>query len=73
VAIGRQTLPPSCYPQEDPQMPHYLAGCVQKSSENFVVLFSYAHDTNWIALGITVSEMCELHKEGLILQSFYRF
>lgn len=54
-------------------MPHYLAGCVQKSSENFVVLFSYAHDTNWIALGITVSEMCELHMEGLILQSFYRF
>ncbi|XP_043655424.1 protein late bloomer [Drosophila teissieri] len=57
VAIGRQTLPLSCYPQEDTQMPHYLAGCVQKSSENFVVLFSYAHDTNWIAVGITILMM----------------
>ncbi|XP_017001589.2 protein late bloomer [Drosophila takahashii] len=54
VAIGRQTLPTSCYPQGDTQKIHYMAGCVQKSSQNYVALFSYANDTNWIAVGITV-------------------
>ncbi|KAH8372768.1 hypothetical protein KR009_004597 [Drosophila setifemur] len=55
VSIGRITLPPSCYPQENTQLPHFLIGCVQKSSQNFVVLFNYANDTHWISVGITVS------------------
>ncbi|KAH8304429.1 protein late bloomer [Drosophila kikkawai] len=53
VAIGRSTLPASCYPDEDTLKPHYLEGCVKKSAQSFVVLFNYSNDTNWIAVGIT--------------------
>ncbi|XP_017078737.1 protein late bloomer [Drosophila eugracilis] len=54
VAIGRKTLPSSCYPHSDTQKLHYTTGCVQKSSQNFVTIFNYANDTNWVAVGITV-------------------
>ncbi|KAH8267103.1 hypothetical protein KR018_005691 [Drosophila ironensis] len=54
VAIGRPTLPASCYPNENTHMPHYLAGCVSKSGQSFVVLFNYANDTHWISVAITV-------------------
>ncbi|KAH8320425.1 hypothetical protein KR067_003253 [Drosophila pandora] len=53
VDIGRTTLPQSCYPQEDIKMPHFLSGCVQKSSQSFVVLYNYANDTHWVSVAIT--------------------
>nr|XP_016940370.1 23 kDa integral membrane protein-like [Drosophila suzukii] len=54
VVIGRETLPSSCYPQGNSQKIHYQDGCALKTSQNYVTLFSYANDSNWMAVVITV-------------------
>ncbi|XP_016957996.1 23 kDa integral membrane protein [Drosophila biarmipes] len=54
VAIGRPHLPRSCYPEQNTLSIHYQDGCVQKTGESFITLFSFANDTNWISVIISV-------------------
>ncbi|BFG05351.1 23 kDa integral membrane protein [Drosophila madeirensis] len=53
VSIGRATLPATCYPKENHELPHFTTGCAQSAGDNFLELFNYSSDTNWISVGIT--------------------
>ncbi|XP_022225642.1 23 kDa integral membrane protein [Drosophila obscura] len=53
VIIGRATLPTTCYPKGNHELPHFTTGCAQGSSDNFLMLFNYASNSNWISVGIT--------------------